>query len=125
MRQGACSSVGGGHPGRHGVTPPLTALADKCGQTCGAAGPTGSWPYPYLSLARFSRTGTVVGMEQPASPPPKYDFDRDIELLQQWKATSAKQHSARTTSLETWASAFTAVALVCAVVATVLVTVLR
>jgi aminoglycoside/choline kinase family phosphotransferase len=64
-------------------------------------------------------------MEQPASPPPRYDFDRDIELLQQWKVTAATQHSARTTSLETWASAFTAVVLVCAIVATVLVTVLR
>jgi hypothetical protein len=64
-------------------------------------------------------------MEQPASPPPRYDFDRDIELLKQWKATSAMQYSARTTSWETWASALTASALVCAIVATVLVTVLR
>ena len=64
-------------------------------------------------------------MEQPASPPPRYDFDRDIELLRQWKANSATQHSARTTSWETWASAVTAVVLVCAIGATILVTILH
>lgn len=64
-------------------------------------------------------------MEQPTSPPPKYDFDRDIELLRQWEANPAARQAARTARKELYVSVFTSVVLVCAIVATAMVTVLR